>query len=255
MRNKRGFTLAELLVVVAVIAVLVGISIPIFTSQLEKSRESTDLANVRAAYAEVMTEAIEKENPKPITVNLKQKQNGWQSSLPITIGGVTYNGTSSANWSGIPMSNGTCKVSYNKDNGIYFRWSGATGDFTTVKDFLKPLYKDRNTPKMQGNQAYYSHQNFVINGEELKNIRVYYADSPKFKEALDVWKPQPASYKESPFYNVQNDKKGCNEDKGFAYYTYGTDNSINNFIYVNETGVYQTTDGGKTWYDITPDDE
>ena len=38
-------------------AVLVAISIPIFTSQLEKSREATDLANIRAAYAEVMTAA------------------------------------------------------------------------------------------------------------------------------------------------------------------------------------------------------
>ena len=255
MRDKRGFTLAELLVVVAVIAVLVGISIPIFTSQLEKSRESTDLANVRAAYAEVMAEAIEKENPKPITVNLKQKQNNWQSSLPITIGGVTYNGENTANWSGIPMSNGTCKVSYDKDNGIYFRWNGATGDFTTVKDFLKPLYENRNTPTMQGKQAYYSHQNFVINGEYLQNIRVYYADSPPFKKAFDEWKLQPASYEKSPFYEVQNDKDGCNKDKGFAYYTYGADGSIDKFVYVNETAVYQTTDEGKTWYDITPDDE
>lgn len=32
--------------------VLVAISIPIFTSQLEKAREATDLANLRAAYAE-----------------------------------------------------------------------------------------------------------------------------------------------------------------------------------------------------------
>ena len=32
---------------------LVAISIPIFTSQLEKSREATDAANIRAAYAEV----------------------------------------------------------------------------------------------------------------------------------------------------------------------------------------------------------
>lgn len=55
MNNKKGFTLAELLVVVAIIAVLVGISIPVFTSQLEKAREATDLANIRSAYAELMT--------------------------------------------------------------------------------------------------------------------------------------------------------------------------------------------------------
>lgn len=50
-KNRKGFTLAELLIVVAIIAVLVAISIPIFTSQLEKSREATDLANLRSAYA------------------------------------------------------------------------------------------------------------------------------------------------------------------------------------------------------------
>ena len=51
--NKKGFTLAELLIDVAIIAVLVAISIPIFTSQLEKSRDATDEANVRSAIAEV----------------------------------------------------------------------------------------------------------------------------------------------------------------------------------------------------------
>ncbi|MBQ9327990.1 MAG: type II secretion system protein [Solobacterium sp.] len=56
--NKKGFTLAELLIVVAIIGVLVAISIPIFTSQLEKSREAVDLANIRAAYAECTAEAI-----------------------------------------------------------------------------------------------------------------------------------------------------------------------------------------------------
>ena len=51
MKKEDGFTLAELLIVVAIIAVLVAVSIPIFTSQLEKSRESTDMANLRAAKA------------------------------------------------------------------------------------------------------------------------------------------------------------------------------------------------------------
>lgn len=45
-----GFTLAELLVVVAIIAVLVMVSIPIFTAQLEKGREAVDLSNLRSAY-------------------------------------------------------------------------------------------------------------------------------------------------------------------------------------------------------------
>ena len=56
--NKKGFTLAELLIVVAILAVLVAVSIPIFTSQLEKSRESVDLSNIRSAYSEVMADAI-----------------------------------------------------------------------------------------------------------------------------------------------------------------------------------------------------
>lgn len=55
MNNKRGFTLAELLIVVAIIAVLVAIAIPIFTSQAKAAKDATDLANVRAAYAEAMS--------------------------------------------------------------------------------------------------------------------------------------------------------------------------------------------------------
>ncbi len=58
-RNKKGFTLAELLIVVAIIAVLVAIAIPVFNSQLEKSREATDLANIRAAYAEATVKILD----------------------------------------------------------------------------------------------------------------------------------------------------------------------------------------------------
>ena len=57
--NKKGFTLAELLIVVAIIAVLVEISIPIFTSQLEKAKQSTDAANLRAAYAEAVMASLD----------------------------------------------------------------------------------------------------------------------------------------------------------------------------------------------------
>ena len=53
--NKKGFTLAELLVVVAIIAILVAVSIPIFTGKLNEAKKNTDLANVRAAKAAAVT--------------------------------------------------------------------------------------------------------------------------------------------------------------------------------------------------------
>lgn len=47
LKNNKGFTMAELLIVVAIIAVLVAISIPIFNAKLEKSRETVDIHMTR----------------------------------------------------------------------------------------------------------------------------------------------------------------------------------------------------------------
>ena len=58
LKNSKGFTLMEMLIVVAIIAVLIAIAIPTFTNQLEKAREATDLANLRGAYAQVMAAAL-----------------------------------------------------------------------------------------------------------------------------------------------------------------------------------------------------
>ena len=88
--NKKGFTLAELLIVVAIIAVLVAISIPIFTNQLEKAKESTDMANIRAAYAEVMTAYLDDSKAHSATVNLESNTSDWKSAEDAEIAGVKY---------------------------------------------------------------------------------------------------------------------------------------------------------------------
>ena len=63
MKKEEGFTLAELLIVVAIIAVLVAVSIPIFTGQLKKSRLATNQANARAAKAAAVTEYLSMSDP------------------------------------------------------------------------------------------------------------------------------------------------------------------------------------------------
>lgn len=107
-------------------------------------------------------------------------------------GGVIFDGKNTDNWVGTSGSNGTCVVSYDKDKGVIFTWSGGSGT-------------------------------------------------------------QRPKYKESPFYSIEEWNANENDQKqGFAYYTYGDGGSIKEFTYVNKDKVYRTTDGGKTWYDITP---
>lgn len=79
-KNNKGFTLAELLIVVAIIAVLVAIAIPVFTTQLEKSREATDLANIRSAYAVITTKFMEDGRENALSVSVRQKQAEWQNN-------------------------------------------------------------------------------------------------------------------------------------------------------------------------------
>ena len=110
---------------------LVAISIPIFNAQLEKSREATDAANIRAAYAQVQSAALLQDSATdfaksgttdikytvPSTaegsmqyqavVTLKQTQDGWQSGNQ-DIGGVSIDSA---------KAKGTATILYDQANG------------------------------------------------------------------------------------------------------------------------------------------
>lgn len=57
--NKKGFTLMEMLVVIAIIAVLVTILVPSIGTSLRKAKEAADVANIRAAYAQYQISFVE----------------------------------------------------------------------------------------------------------------------------------------------------------------------------------------------------
>lgn len=159
-QNKNGFTLMEMLIVIAIIAVLIAVAIPVFASQLEKAREATDLANVRSAYAQVSTEALLGDSEATVTVDLKQKQADWQSVDPVNIGGIVHSKSQgdTENWKGVAAPNGTCVVSYKEDYGIILNWSGKADPSiskypfdTTVTDFFQVLYDTDFWKNMKNN--------------------------------------------------------------------------------------------------------
>ena len=109
--------------------VLVAISIPIFTSQLEKAKEATDAANIRAAYAEVSTEALTDGNSvTPLFVTATQTKKNWQMNedkAQMEIGGIKVDCATTAEtnkgWE-IAYSSTTNKVTItakaSKDTGV-----------------------------------------------------------------------------------------------------------------------------------------
>ena len=56
--NKKGFTMAELLIVMAIVVLLAAIAVPTFGKQLETAREVSDMQGVRAIYEDVLSYAI-----------------------------------------------------------------------------------------------------------------------------------------------------------------------------------------------------
>lgn len=58
LRNKKGFTLIEMLVVIAIIAILVSIVIPTVTSGTTRADAAVDAANLRSALGALNSEIM-----------------------------------------------------------------------------------------------------------------------------------------------------------------------------------------------------
>jgi len=56
LKENRGFSVAELLILVAILGTLIAKNTPVFAAQLRKTRLATNQANTRSAYAAVIAQ-------------------------------------------------------------------------------------------------------------------------------------------------------------------------------------------------------
>lgn len=95
--GNKGFSLVELIVVIAIMAVLVGVLAPTLIKNVEKSRESTDVQNLDSMRGAVVT--------------MLSNEKYYDSLVPTT-GNATYT---------VSFNSSSCTIS----------GSGAPSDFTT----------------------------------------------------------------------------------------------------------------------------
>lgn len=82
--NKKGFTLIEMLVVIAIIAVLVAIIIPVVSSATVKAAAATDAANLRSFKAEITTAYLSGDTSK-VTVTKTTTGTGSSATTTYTV--------------------------------------------------------------------------------------------------------------------------------------------------------------------------
>ena len=155
--NNKGFTLAELLIVVAIIAVLVAIAIPIFNKQIEKSREAYDIYTMRQAAslaAECYYEGCADEKKAEACGLIWWENNGWDQ----------------ANAAGV--------------------YDPGTGKFRAEKSNNSDLKYGKGTKTNGGTSFMWGNRQAYASGEDYRNAVVMIAIYPKGNDKhIDVyWK-------------------------------------------------------------------
>ena len=120
--NKKGFTIVELVIVIAVIAILAAVMIPTFSGIVEKANESALEQKIAAAYKEAMTEELADDGLyNDSAYEIKKDADGdpivvdgvVQKETYIEVNGIKFTWTAD----GQGKKNGNATVAFAEDNG------------------------------------------------------------------------------------------------------------------------------------------
>lgn len=232
--NIKGFTLGELLITIAIIAVLVAVSIPILASSLDRTCAATDMANVRSAKAAAAAEYMSDQPGDSVTyyydaVNGKVTTDRTKAAA---FEGFGRSDKAVKGASGIPKKDGKAQivaVTYDADGSISAAWGMGTELDSMIDNALAYIASKGN--------KYYSGSDLinsvgtlepVATSELFGSANVYQAGDTLY------WRPYQFTVngKKNVFLYASNGSSGTANWQGYAIYyngrTYKSKNLMSN---------------------------
>ncbi len=103
-KNNKGFSLVELIVVIAIMAVLVGVLAPQLMKYVEKSREATDIQNCDSIASALKAYYADKEDQTdPVTINVTSTGVSETSDPAVKDAGMVKTKLKGKNWTNIAI--------------------------------------------------------------------------------------------------------------------------------------------------------
>lgn len=118
-RNNKGFSLVELIVVIAIMIVLVAVLAPVFTKYVEQSRRATDVQNANTIAEAILVDAAD--GGTKFTDTVVELKDGESSNLPSSV-------QSLPEVKGDAFENAKFFVSYNKATNEAHVYVGSAAD-------------------------------------------------------------------------------------------------------------------------------
>ena len=120
-KNNKGFSLVELIVVIAIMIVLVAVLAPVFTKYVEQSRRATDVQNANTIASAILVDVADGKTASPTVAAVPENTFDSLKSVPNVKGKVGDN-ANAAFYYKYDADNNTVAVYVGNDENK--EWSG-----------------------------------------------------------------------------------------------------------------------------------